>query len=148
MNYQNEVLTNVFTKHLTSAASAPRYAKLSFTELVSAVVLTKTFQKAVKSANSLFGIEDENKVIHRRFTKKAAKVTKRHAKKQHAKDLNVAVAEAKIVDPNAPKKHRGRPKGSKNKVKGEPTIAESKPLVVDIEETDPVDSDEETISEL
>jgi hypothetical protein len=149
MNPVNSVLTNVFSKELIHNASAPRYAKTRFVDLVSATVLSKHFQRAIKNANALFGLDTaiEDKVIAKRF-KKAAK-TKKHAKKQHSKSAK----EVTMSDTNTPKRKAGRPLGSKNKPKVapvEPTIAESKPLVIeDIEEVEPqTDPDDIPLSEL
>lgn len=148
---QNQVLANVFAKALISNTSASRYARLSFVDLVSATVLTKTFQKAIKSANTLFGIEDENKVIHRRLTKKAAKITKhaakKHAKKQHSKIVvSDGTGDAPIAIVKTAGK-RGRPKGSKNKPKS--ISAQSMPIedpidLIDLDLTEPVESYEDT----
>ena len=120
MNLTNQALTNVFSKALIANTNAPRYAKASFAELVSATMLTKAFQRAIKSAETLFGVAVENKVIKRKLARKE--------KNKHAK-VQKAVS-------GAPKAKRGRPLGSKNKPKVagiEP--AQSKPLVDPTENT-------------
>jgi hypothetical protein len=142
MNYQNQVLANAFSKALISNTAAPRYAKMPFVDLVSATVLTKTFQRAIKAADSLFGISaDENKAVSRKV-KHAKRAAKKHAKKQVKSAKEVTMSD---TDTNTPKRKRGRPAGSKNKPKvapvTEPTVAESKPLFVDIEEPEPTDED-------
>lgn len=135
MNLPNQALTNVFSKALIVNSNAPRYARANFVDLVSATMLSKSFQRAIKAAENLFGVTDEDKVITRKIkhAKKAkgkVKITK-HAKK-HAKRA------AAPVDPNAPKPLRGRPKGSKNKPKVvETPIAETRPLVDPTDETEP-----------
>jgi hypothetical protein len=124
MNLTNQALTNVFSKALIVNSNAPRYARVSFAELVSATMLTKAFQRAVKSAETLFGLVAENKVIKRKLK---AKVTKRHAKK-HAKVTKLADGVVKVAGSS----RRGRPKGSKNKPKL--ALAESRPLVDPVED--------------
>ena len=123
MNLPNAALTNVFSKALIVNANAPRYARSTFAELVSATMLTKSFQRAIKSADALFGIA-EDKVITRKL---------KHAKRtKHAKVAKVRKAKAsKLNADGSPRKPRGRPKGSKNKPKLliEPSVAESRPLV-------------------
>jgi hypothetical protein len=114
MNLTNQALTNVFSKALIVNSNAPRYTRASFAELVSATMLTKTFQRSLKAAETLFGLVSEDKVI-----KSKLKVTKRHAKK-HAKVAKV-VGTVKVAG------KRGRPKGSKNKPKV--ALAESRPVV-------------------
>src|ERR1035437_414334 len=145
---QNQVLTNVFAKDLITNASTKRYARLSFVDLVSATVLSKTFQRAIKAADSLFGISaDENKAVSRKVKHAKKSLTKRAAKKQHSKSAK----EVTMSDTDTPKRKRGRPAGSKNNPKvapvTEPTTAESKPLFVDIED-EPITNEDTPISEL
>lgn len=126
MNIQNATLTNVFSKALIANSNAPRYARATFAELVSATMLSKSFQHAIKAAENLFGIAAEDKVIKRKLKHvKKAKVSKRHTKK-HAKV-------APVAEEGTPKPKRGRPKGSKNRPKPpvgiEPEPAQSMPLV-------------------
>lgn len=133
-NVPNQVLTNVFTKSLITNSSAPKFAKLSFAELVSATVLSRRFQKAVRSANSLFGIDEAVEAPVKR-AKRGRKATKKHAKVSHAKSVKAAGSMPS-------KAKRGRPLGSKNKPKtilivpevNEP--AQSQPLFIDADEVE------------
>src|ERR1035437_10376605 len=110
---QNQVLTNVFAKDLITNASTKRFARLSFVDLVSATVQSKTFQRAIKPADSLFGISaDENQAVSRKVkhANKSLKPAAKHAKKQHNKfSKEVTMSD---TDTHTPKRHRGRPKGS------------------------------------
>lgn len=145
MNYQNQVLANAFSKALILNTAVPRYAKMPFVDLVSATMLTKTFQRAIKAADALFGISDENKAV----TRKVKHAAKKHAKKAHAKTVTSDGSEPSITIVKHGK--RGRPKGSKNKAKvvvTEPVIAESKPLVVDIEDSEPITDEDTPLNEL
>jgi len=124
MNLPNQALTNVFSKALITNASAPRYARMSFPQLVSATMLTKSFQRAIKSADALFDI----------VTEKAVPKVKHAKRTKHAK---VAKA-SKVNKDGSPRKPRGRPKGSKNRPKVEAVVAaESRPLVDPTENIEP-----------
>lgn len=117
MNILNQALTNVFSKALIVNSNAPRYARVSFAELVSATMLTKAMVRAIKSAEALFGVTVENKIVKGRLARKV-KATKRHAKVQKAVS-------------GTPKAKRGRPLGSKNRPKL--PLAQSMPIVDTVE---------------
>lgn len=109
----NTMLANTLRDSLVENAANGR-----FKTLVNDVLTSPKFRKALNAAEALFGTTP---VRHKRV-KKVVKATKRAMKKA-----------AKVVDPNAPKAKRGRPKGSKNKPKVAPTTeitAESRPAIL------------------
>ena len=106
----NTMLANTLRDALVEKASTGK-----FKSIVASVLDSPSFRKALKGASALFG-----------ETGLVAPIRRKKAKKAHKR-----VAAKKSVDPNAPKKPRGRPKGSKNKPKPTPTTppAESRPAV-------------------
>lgn len=99
----NTMLANTLRDSLIENAS-----KGKFKSIVNDVLTSPKFRKALNAAEALFGAVS------------ASPVRRKKAKKVKAHKRGATKKAAKVVDPNAPKPKRGRPKGSKNKPKVAP----------------------------